>query len=134
MRFCSCNLGPFGILVSESSSNVNWPAIPAPGSTFVVKLFRCRGRSAIAWPFYTGYHPSKLELEALAGTIAAVTPTSGPNIYIPWSVKRTSKICSPSGQAVQNYMWCCLYVLSGFLHYSTQQSCWRTDLIAPVQW
>ena len=34
-----------------------------------------------------------MELEALAGTIAAVTPTSGPNIYIPWSVKRNGKIC-----------------------------------------
>ena len=39
------------------------------------------------------YHPSKLELEALAGTIAAVTRTSGPNIYITRTVKRTGKVC-----------------------------------------
>ena len=36
-------------------------------------------------------NPSKLELEAYAGTIAAVTPTSGPNIYITRSAKRTDK-------------------------------------------
>ena len=39
------------------------------------------------------YHPSKLELEAFAGTIVAVTPTSGPNIYITRSAKRTCEIC-----------------------------------------
>ena len=39
------------------------------------------------------YHPFKLELEGLTGTIAAVTPTSGPNIYITWSVKRNGEIC-----------------------------------------
>ena len=37
-------------------------------------------------------NPSKLELEAFAGTIAALIPTSDPNIYITPSVKRTGKI------------------------------------------
>ena len=64
---------------------------------------------------------SKLELEALAGTIAAVTPSSGPNIYITRSVKRTGEICGRHdkrskiiGGAVHN-------VLSGSLHVSTQR-------------
>ena len=39
-------------------------------------------------------HPSKLELEAIAGTIVAVTPSSGPNIYITRSIRRSGGICS----------------------------------------
>ena len=58
------------------------------------------------------YHPLKLELETLAGTIAAVTPTSGPNIYN-HSVRPVDRPNSRLTQkAVQNYMWCCpaLYI------------------------
>ena len=38
LRFFSFILGPFGILASESSFNVNWPPGAATGPTFFVKL------------------------------------------------------------------------------------------------
>ena len=47
-------LGPFKILAPESSFNVNWPPLAAPWPTSVLKLSRCCGRSAIAFPFATG--------------------------------------------------------------------------------
>ena len=80
------------------------------------------------------YHPSKLELEALAGTLSAVTPTSGPNIYITWSVKRTGKICGRHDKRSKIICGAVHNVLSSSLHYSTQWSCWRTVMISPVQW
>ena len=54
LRVFSFILGPFGILAPESSFNVNWPPLAAPWPTSVLKLSRCRGRSAIAFPFATG--------------------------------------------------------------------------------
>ena len=84
--------------------------------------------------YFLRYHPSKLELEALAGTIVAATPTSGPNIYITWSVKRTGEICGRHNK--RSKIICCAVhnVLSSSQHYSTQQSCWQTVLIASVRW
>ena len=41
LRCFSFILGPFGILASESSFNVNWPPGAATGPTFFVKL--CHG-------------------------------------------------------------------------------------------
>ena len=67
------------------------------------------------------YHPSKLELEALAGTIAAVTPTSGLNIYIPRSVKRNGKICGRHDKRSKIIRGADHILLSNSLHYTTQQ-------------
>ena len=80
------------------------------------------------------YHPSKLELEALAGTIAALTPTSGPNIYMTRSVKRSGEICGRHNKRSKIICGAVHIVLSSSLHYSIQWSCWQTVLIAPVQW
>ena len=82
--------------------------------------------------YFFRYHPSKLELEALAGTIAAVTPTSGPNICITRSVKRNSEICGRHDKRSKLVCGAVHNVLSSSLHYSTQPSCWQTVLI--VQW
>ena len=56
LRFFSFILGPFGILAPESSFNVNWLPLAAPWPTSVLKLSRCRDRSAITFPFATGKH------------------------------------------------------------------------------
>ena len=80
------------------------------------------------------YHPSKLELEALAGTIAAVNPTSGPNIYMTRSVKRSGESCGRHDKRSKIICGAVHNVLSSSLNYSNQRSCWRTLLIAPVQW
>ena len=58
----------------------------------------------------------------------------GPNIYITRSVKRTSKICGRHNKQSQIICGAVNNVLSSSLHYSTQRSCWRTVLIAQVQW
>ena len=48
---------------------------------------------------FFNHHPSKLELEALAGIIAVLTPTSGPNIHSTWSSSGPEKFvaCTTSG-------------------------------------
>ena len=84
--------------------------------------------------YFFRYHPSKLEYEAWARTIAAVTPTSGPNIYITWSVKRTGEICGRHNKRSKILCGAVQNVLSSSLHYSTQRSCWQNVLIASVQW
>ena len=83
---------------------------------------------------YLKNHPSKFELEAFAGTIAAVTPTSGPDIYITWSVKRTGEICGRHNKRSKIICGAVHNMLSSSLHYFTQRSCMWTVLIAPVQW
>ena len=77
--------------------------------------------------------PLKVELEALAGTIAAVPRTSGPNIYINHAVKRTGEICGRHDKRSKNICGAVPNRLCSSLHYSTQRSCWQTVLIAPVQ-
>ena len=62
-RFFSFILGPFGILASESSFNVNWPPGAAPRPTSVLKLSHTRGRSAIASPHCSGVEPYSYSIE-----------------------------------------------------------------------
>ena len=75
-----------------------------------------------------------MELEDLAGTIVAVTPSSGPNIYITRSVKRSGGICGRHDKRSKIICGAVHNVLSSCLHYFTQRSCWWTVLIAPIQW
>ena len=95
-------------------------------------------RKCVLYPnkviFILDITPQSFELEALAGTISDVTPTSGPHIYITGSVKRTGKICSRHDKQSKIICGAVHNMLSSSLHYSTQWSCSRTILIALVQW
>ena len=90
--------------------------------------------AACAAGLFWRYHPSKLKVEALAGTIPAITPTSCANIYITRSVKLTSKIYGWHDKRSKIICGAVHNVQSSSLHYSTQRSFWQTVLNAPVQW
>ena len=104
---------------------------------FFIGKIQVTFRKCVLYPDKIIFEVSSLKvgIRSLGWDHRGLTPTSVPNIYITWSVKRTGKICGRHNKRSQIICGAVHNVLSSSLHYSTQRSCLQTVLIAsPVVW